>query len=193
MSIGIRSLVLALSLSAGLSAPAFATPFIDVRSFWEVAVGLYTGNGTTPLPPELMVTCGGTAGGGSSNGFGDCVGRRTNMPKAQNFGLPPSIGFSAVGPSISTKGRFFRPTSWCAGMFNDVCNAGWCDAADKRAPDIASIRTSISIRHSASSPCRIAARTCRARRLDDAGESRMREICTSGVTSGDWRRSYGPN
>jgi hypothetical protein len=41
MSIGIRSLLLALSLSAGLSAPAFATPFIDVTSFWAVAVGAW--------------------------------------------------------------------------------------------------------------------------------------------------------
>jgi hypothetical protein len=93
----------------------------------------------------------------------------------------------------STKGRFFRPTSWCNGMSNGVFNAGWCDAADKRAPDTASIRTSISTRHSAYTPCRGAARTGRARRLDDAGESRMREICMSGLTSGDWKRSYGPN
>jgi hypothetical protein len=56
MSIGIRSLLLALSLSAGLSAPAFATPFIDVTSFWAVAVGLGVGSGT-PLPPDLSVTC----------------------------------------------------------------------------------------------------------------------------------------
>jgi len=31
--------------------------------------------------------------------------RRTNMPKAQYYGSPPSIGFSAAGSSISTKGR----------------------------------------------------------------------------------------
>ena len=96
--------------------------------------------------------------------------------RAQNYGWPPSIGSSAAGLSISTKGRFFRPTSWCAGMCNGVFNDGWCDAADKRAPDTASIRTSISTRRSASMPCRAAVPTCRARRLDDAGESRMREI-----------------
>ena len=113
--------------------------------------------------------------------------------RAQNYGLPLSIASSAAGPSISTKGRFFRPTSWCSGMSNGVFNAGWCDAADKRAPDTASIRTSISTRHSAYTPCRDAARTGRARRPDDAGESRMREICMSGLTSGDWKRSNGPN
>lgn len=36
--------------------------------------------------------------------------RHTNMPKAQNYGSPLSIGCSVAGPSISTKGRFFRPT-----------------------------------------------------------------------------------
>src|SRR5690349_21493730 len=33
---------------------------------------------------------------------------------------------------------------------------------------------------------------CRARRLDDAGESRMREIRMSGLKNGDWNRSHGP-
>jgi len=39
--------------------------------------------------------------------------------------------------------------------------------------------------------CRSAGPTCRVRRPDDAGESRMRAICMSGLTSGDWKRSYG--
>ena len=130
--------------------------------------------------------------GACSSGF-TTRRRHTSMPRVQNYGLPLSIDSSAAGPSISTKGRFFRPTSWCSGMSNGVFNAGWCDAADKRAPDTASIRTSISTRHSACMPCRVAARTGRARRLDDAGESRMREICMSGLTSGDWKRSNGPN
>ena len=39
-------------------------------------------------------------------------------------------------------------------------------------------------------PCRVAVPTRRARRLEDAGESRMREICMSGLTSGDWKRSH---
>jgi hypothetical protein len=47
-------------------------------------------------------------------------------------------------------------------------NAGWYDAADKRAPDTASIRTSISTSRSASTPRRVAVPTCRARRPDDA-------------------------
>jgi hypothetical protein len=71
-----------------------------------------------------------------------------------------------------------------------LLRVGWCDAADKQAPDTASIRTSISTRRSACMPCRVVAPTCRARRLDDAGESRMRVICMSGLTSGDWKRSY---
>jgi RNA-directed DNA polymerase len=50
--------------------------------------------------------------------------RRTNTPRVQNYGLLPSIGFSGAGPNTSTKGRFFRPTSWCAGMCNGVCNDG---------------------------------------------------------------------
>ena len=53
--------------------------------------------------------------------------RHTSMPRAQNYGLPLSIASSAAGPSIQTKGRFFRPTSWCSGMSNGVFNAGWCD------------------------------------------------------------------
>jgi hypothetical protein len=66
------------------------------------------------------------------------------------------------------------------------------NAADKRAPDIASIRTSISMRRSASTSCRIGALTCRVRRLDDAGESRMREIGTSGcVSSEGWHVQQG--
>src|SRR3954452_3190906 len=73
---------------------------------------------------------------------------------------------------------------------SDVFNAGWSDAADKRAPGIANIRTSISTRRSASTPYRGAVPTCRARSPDDAGESRMRAICMSGLTSGDWKRSY---
>ena len=66
---------------------------------------------------------------------------------------------------ISTKGQSFRPTGRYAGMCNGGFNDGWCDAADKQAPDIANIRTSISTRRSAYMPCRVAAPTCRARRL----------------------------
>src|SRR6187551_3573785 len=76
-------------------------------------------------------------------------------------------------------------------MCNGAFNAGWFDAADKQAPDIANIRTSISTRRSAFTPCRVTEPTCQARRHDDAGESRMRGICMSGLTSGVWRRSQG--
>jgi hypothetical protein len=134
--------------------------------------------------PYIGTRPSGRLSGACSNGF-TTRRRRTSMPKAQNYGLSPSIGFSAAGPRTSTKGRFFQPTSWCVGMFNGVFNDGWCDAADKRAPDIANIRTSISTRRLASMPCRVGVPTCRARRRDDAGESRMRKICTSGLTSDD--------
>src|SRR5215213_9560929 len=43
---------------------------------------------------------------------------------------------------------------------------------------------------SASTLSRGDAPTCRERRSDGAGESRMREICTSGLTSGDRKRSH---
>jgi len=52
------------------------------------------------------------------------------------------------------------------------------------------IWTSISTRRSAPTPCHSVVPTCRARRPDDVGESRMRGICMSGLTSGDWRRSH---
>src|ERR1035437_5011148 len=38
-----------------------------------------------------------------------------------------------------------------------------------------------------------AAPTCQERRLDGMGESRVREIRLPGLTSGDWKRSNGPN
>src|SRR5450631_660037 len=38
-----------------------------------------------------------------------------------------------------------------------------------------------------------AAPTCRERRLDGMGESRVREIRLPGLTSGDWKRSNAPN
>jgi len=48
-----------------------------------------------------------------------------------------------------------------------------------------------SMRHSASTASGCEAPICRERRYDGAGRSRMREICTSGLTSGDWKRSVG--
>jgi hypothetical protein len=44
-------------------------------------------------------------------------------------------------------------------------------------------------KHSASTASECDASICRARRPDGLGGSRMREICTSGLTSGDWKRS----
>src|SRR3954469_1762021 len=46
------------------------------------------------------------------------------------------------------------------------------------------------MRRSASTPSPDDASTCRERRSDGAGESRMREICMSGLTSGNRRRSH---
>jgi hypothetical protein len=78
-----------------------------------------------------------------------------------------------------------------AGLFKDVFNANGHDGVGKPAPDTASIRASISTRHSACTNCKIDAHTCRARKRHAASESQMRAICMSGLTSGDWRRSYG--
>ena len=47
----------------------------------------------------------------------------------------------------------------------------------------------VSIRHPASTASQGDASICRERRSDGPGESRMQEICTSGLTSGDWKRS----
>src|SRR3954463_5804111 len=44
--------------------------------------------------------------------------------------------------------------------------------------------------HSASTACQCDVPTCRERRPDGLGESRMREIRTSGLTSGDRKRSH---
>ena len=112
--------------------------------------------------------------------------------EAQNCGWPLSVGCSGDGLRTSTKGQLCRPTKSCVGMCNGVFNVGCRDEVDNRALDTANIRTSISTRHSACMPCHCVALTCRARRLDDAGESRMRAICASGLTSGDWKRSHGP-
>jgi hypothetical protein len=47
----------------------------------------------------------------------------------------------------------------------------------------------VSIRHPASTASQGDTPICRERRYDGPGESRMQEICTSGLTSGDWKRS----
>jgi hypothetical protein len=96
---------------------------------------------------------------------------RTNMPKVQNYGSQQSICCSMAGLRTSIRGRFSGPTKSCAGIPNGGFNAGGHDEADKQAPDIANIRTSISTRPSAFMPYRSGAPTCRARRFDDAGES----------------------
>ena len=64
-----------------------------------------------------------------------------------------------------------------------------CRAAlDNEAPGSAKARTRVD-RHAASTAFQDGALICRERRSDGPGESRMREICTSGLTSGDWKRS----
>ncbi len=64
-----------------------------------------------------------------------------------------------------------------------------CRAApDNEALGSAKARTGVN-RHPASTASQGDALICRERRSDGSGESRMREICTSGLTSGDWKRS----
>jgi hypothetical protein len=64
-----------------------------------------------------------------------------------------------------------------------------CRAAlDNEALGSAKARTRVD-RHAASTASQGDASICRERRSDGPGESRMREICTSGLTSGDWKRS----
>ena len=105
--------------------------------FLGYSIGRFYGSGGCRIPARARP---GRLFGACSSEF-TTRRRHTSMPRAQNYGLPLSIASSAAGPSISTKGRFFRPTSWCSGMSNGVFNAGWCDVTDKRAPDTASIRT----------------------------------------------------
>ena len=66
-----------------------------------------------------------------------------------------------------------------------------CRAAlDNEAPGSAKARTCVG-RHAASTASQGGASIGRERRSDGPGESRMREICTSGLTSGDWNGVHG--
>ena len=68
-------------------------------------------------------------------------------------------------------------------------SAADCRAAlDNEALGSAKARTRVD-RHAASTASQGSASICRERRSDGPGESRMQEICTSGLTSGDWKRS----
>jgi len=64
------------------------------------------------------------------------------------------------------------------------CRTAW----DNEALGSAKARTRVD-RHEASTTSQGGASIGRERRPDGSGESRMREICTSGLTSGDWKRS----
>ena len=96
-------------------------------------------------------------------------------------------GYFNQGPVI----RLYKLVRWYTQI--DGSADGWCDAADNEAPGTASIPDEYL--YETLGLYRIAAPSRRPAESEGlmTGESRMREICTSGLTSGDWKRSHGPN
>jgi hypothetical protein len=106
--------------------------------------------------------------------------RHTNMPKVQNYESPRSIRCSVYfeGPVLQS----YRVVRWYVQRHLQRWSMRRSGQAGRIPP------TSISARPSASLSYRFVVLTCRARRLDDP-----RVICTSSLTSDDWKRGNGPN